>query len=75
MGNNRFGKRKSLGSRKWNRVIYKIRLKKTTKSIASRAAKLIMGYKEYDTVWIYRKDWKNYRLTQYRPVDKTIFPE
>ena len=60
-GNKRFGKSKKFGSRKWNRVIKKIKLKKTNEKYSSRAAKLLMGYKEYDTVFICRKNWKHYR--------------
>jgi len=67
----RFGKRKSQGSRKWNRVINKIKLKKTTEKYKSRDAKLLMGYKAYDTVWISKpKNWKKWRDTQYKPLNR-----
>jgi len=71
MGNKRFGKRKALGSLKWNRTIKKVRLKRTNERLPSRAVKIIVGYKEYDTVFIQKpKNWKKWRDTQYKPVTR-----
>ena len=53
------------------RVIKKIKLKRRDK-ITSRFAKLICGYKEYDTKFIKKpRGWKKWRDTQYKPIDKS----
>ncbi len=63
----RFGNKKSNGSLKWSRVLKKIKLKSTSEKYKSRAAKILMGYKEYDTVWIPKpKNWKKWRDSQYK---------
>jgi len=70
--NVRFGSRKSYGSNRSNRFITKDKLKETEERVSSRAAKLMLGYKEYDTQFIQKpKNWKRWRDSQYKPVNKT----
>jgi len=74
MGNKRFGKKKSLGSTSLNRVLNKIKLRSTNEKYSSRVARLLIGYKEYDTQFIPKpKNWKKWRDSQYKPLnDKKV---